>query len=293
MSAVSTPRPLVAVGALLVSLRRREVKSLFVIINESFSLLVCFGFCDWTLLFLRTKFGLCISLALQALGARQLSEHAVGCELMYLWTSLSRATVWPSGRLCLNVCCKAVMRNPFRIFYEWRFLRTEFEYVFFSSWHFMHERNIWNLKEKYIRPVGFHLRQTVMVGSLWLSALFAATAAHAFSLPPFPLADVVTQAFAAAAQRPAPVPSGITRRDYLVLIAGTVEAFVPTQNMNVSSPSYGKIIDPYAGEEIQHSTPCFANAAALLLKEQYYNSTYAECTLAWFESIRFRWSWHS
>ena len=106
----------------------------------------------------------------------------------------------------------------------------------------------------------------------------AAGAAHAFSLPPFPLADVVTQAFAAAAQRPAPVPSGITRRDYLLLIAGTVEAFVPAQSMDPASPNYGKIIDPYAGEEIQYSTPCFANAAALLLKEQYYNSTYAECT---------------
>jgi hypothetical protein len=86
---------------------------------------------------------------------------------------------------------------------------------------------------------------------------------------------VVQQARAAAAAAPKPTPTGIKRRDFLVEIASTVECFVPLQDTNKSSASYGKIIDPYAHEEIQYATPCFANAAALLLKESFYPDPFA------------------
>jgi hypothetical protein len=50
--------------------------------------------------------------------------------------------------------------------------------------------------------------------------------------------------------------------------------------MNASSPFYGKIIDPYEGIEIQHSTPTFAHAATTLLVHGYYTVTIAERLLA-------------
>eukprot|EP00048_Salpingoeca_helianthica_P020710 m.8030 g.8030 ORF g.8030 m.8030 type:complete len:685 (-) comp5156_c0_seq2:41-2095(-) len=99
---------------------------------------------------------------------------------------------------------------------------------------------------------------------------------HDGALPPFPLDPVVQQARAAAAAARKPKPTGITSHDYLVEIAGTVEVFVQFQNMNASSPSYGKIIDPYAKIEIQYATPCFANAAALLVRENYYSGDFAQ-----------------
>ena len=97
------------------------------------------------------------------------------------------------------------------------------------------------------------------------------------ALGPFPLDNVVSQALSYVSQLPPPIPTGITKRDYLELIFGTVQAFIPFQNMNASSPRYGKIIDPYDGNEIQYSTPCFANAAALLIKEGYCNASFTEC----------------
>ena len=63
----------------------------------------------------------------------------------------------------------------------------------------------------------------------------------------------------------APPPSGANKALYLKTIFGIVDYFRQFQNKNASSPFYGKIIDPYAGIEIQYSTPCFANAAATLL----------------------------
>lgn len=96
-------------------------------------------------------------------------------------------------------------------------------------------------------------------------------------LDPFPLQDVVDSAFSYASQLPKPTPSGVKKHSYLELISGTVEYFVQFQNINAKSPQYGRIIDPYASMEIQYSTPCFANAAARLVKEGFYNQTYSEC----------------
>jgi hypothetical protein len=63
-------------------------------------------------------------------------------------------------------------------------------------------------------------------------------------------------------------PTGLTKKDYLKLIAGNVDFWKQHLNEN------GAIIDPYekdaktgAGLEKQYSTPAFASAAALLIKE--------------------------
>jgi hypothetical protein len=63
-------------------------------------------------------------------------------------------------------------------------------------------------------------------------------------------------------------PTGIVKKDYLKLIAGNVDFWKQHQNQA------GAIIDPYeknektgAGLEKQYSTPAFASAAALLIKE--------------------------
>lgn len=63
-------------------------------------------------------------------------------------------------------------------------------------------------------------------------------------------------------------PTGLTKKDYLKLIAGNVDFW--KQHLNEA----GAIIDPYekdketgAGLEKQYSTPAFASAAALLVKE--------------------------
>ncbi len=64
----------------------------------------------------------------------------------------------------------------------------------------------------------------------------------------------------------APTPTGVTKELYLETVFGIVNHFRQFQDQNASSPQYGKIIDPYAGMEIQYSTPCFANAAATLLR---------------------------
>ena len=106
--------------------------------------------------------------------------------------------------------------------------------------------------------------------------MLAALMAVGEALAPFPLKSVVSQALSYVSQLPPPTPTGITKRDYLELIFGTVQAFIPFQNMDASSPRYGKIIDPYDGNEIQYSTPCFANAAALLIKEGFCNASFTE-----------------
>ena len=61
---------------------------------------------------------------------------------------------------------------------------------------------------------------------LSLSPLLPAPCAAA--MPPFPLEAVVDAARTAALTLPPPVPTGVTKRDYLILIAGTVEAFGET-----------------------------------------------------------------
>lgn len=56
-----------------------------------------------------------------------------------------------------------------------------------------------------------------------------------------------------------PAPTGLTRQDYLKIIAGDVDYFKTLQN------EQGAIIDPHKKEEWQYSTPCFALAAATLV----------------------------
>ncbi|HEV2292862.1 MAG TPA: glycoside hydrolase family 88 protein [Tepidisphaeraceae bacterium] len=53
--------------------------------------------------------------------------------------------------------------------------------------------------------------------------------------------------------------TGLTRADYLKLIAGNVDFFKQHQDQR------GAIIDPYRKVEFQYSTPCFAYAAAALV----------------------------
>ena len=53
--------------------------------------------------------------------------------------------------------------------------------------------------------------------------------------------------------------TGLTRADYLTLIAREIDYWKTQQN------SSGAIIDPYTSSEIQYSTPAFANAAAVLV----------------------------
>jgi hypothetical protein len=54
-------------------------------------------------------------------------------------------------------------------------------------------------------------------------------------------------------------PTGLTRSNYLALIASGIDFWKTGQNAS------GAIIDPYAGSEIQYSTPAFAHAAAVLV----------------------------
>lgn len=55
---------------------------------------------------------------------------------------------------------------------------------------------------------------------------------------------------------PAFTPTALTRANYLTLIAGEVDFWKTKQN------SSGAIIDPYRNNEVQYSTPAFAQAAA-------------------------------
>lgn len=77
-----------------------------------------------------------------------------------------------------------------------------------------------------------------------------------------PAADTLRTLFPAT-PAPAPAgfaPTGLTRADYLPLMAGIVGFFKAYQN------EAGAIIDPYTHGERQYSTPAFAAAAARLVK---------------------------
>ena len=76
-----------------------------------------------------------------------------------------------------------------------------------------------------------------------------------------PAAAALDHVFAAADAITDFTPSKITCRDYLSLIAGNVDFFKQYQN------SAGAIIDPYTKTEVQYSTPAFAVAAGILVKE--------------------------
>jgi hypothetical protein len=75
-----------------------------------------------------------------------------------------------------------------------------------------------------------------------------------------PAADALRRAF----ERPVHAgfrSTGLSRQDYLRLIAGNVDFFKKHQDQA------GAIIDPYEKKERQYSTPAFALAAALLVAE--------------------------
>jgi len=76
---------------------------------------------------------------------------------------------------------------------------------------------------------------------------------------PYPLRAQAERALVDAATPPAGWrPAGYTARDYLALLRGICAYFRPHQDRR------GAIIDPYAGEEKQYATPCYAVAAALV-----------------------------
>ncbi len=76
---------------------------------------------------------------------------------------------------------------------------------------------------------------------------------------PYPLARHAERALAAAAQPPAGwQPLGYTAGDYLDVVRAICTWFRACQDER------GAILDPYAGEEKQYATPCYAVAAALV-----------------------------
>jgi len=76
---------------------------------------------------------------------------------------------------------------------------------------------------------------------------------------PYPLRAQAERALQDAATPPAGwKPAGYTARDYLALLRGICTYFRPHQDRR------GAIIDPYAAEEKQYATPCYAVAAALV-----------------------------
>lgn len=118
----------------------------------------------------------------------------------------------------------------------------------------------------------------------WLAPMCFGILVHSTlgqGLASFPLEAVVRQAmqFVAEAPLPAPLPTN-TKPAYLTAIQGSVETFWACQDHNESSPSYGKIIDPYAGIEIQMSTPTWAFGAVTLLANGVYNASVAPKLLA-------------
>ena len=98
-----------------------------------------------------------------------------------------------------------------------------------------------------------------------VATVLVATAATtlAFNLSPYPLQGVVDSARAAAAAATLTKPTGLDETAYLKLVHGIAKYFVQFQAAN------GSIIDPFAKQEIQYSTPCFAFAAALMVDSGY------------------------
>ncbi|EDQ87592.1 uncharacterized protein MONBRDRAFT_33248 [Monosiga brevicollis MX1] len=120
--------------------------------------------------------------------------------------------------------------------------------------------------------LGRVLVAVVLLAAVAVKAQAPITAAPEI-FPEFPLAETLEQALASN-QAAGPVPSlNVTRDTYLELIADIFLHFRQYQNKNASSIQYGRIIDPYAGMEIQYSTPTFAFAGATLLEHQYFNAS--------------------
>lgn len=90
--------------------------------------------------------------------------------------------------------------------------------------------------------------------------LIAMASLCAAQLPPFPFENTVSRMLQVLSNAPAPTPTGLTKDNYLDVMSGIVTFFRSYQSAN------GSIIDPYAHEEIQYSTPTYAFSAALLAK---------------------------
>lgn len=85
---------------------------------------------------------------------------------------------------------------------------------------------------------------------------------------------IETWAQTAGAAGLAEAPTGVRHADYLRVIESIVRFFARCQDER------GAIIDPYAGEEKQYSTPCFALSAALLVARAGAGDLLAPAALA-------------
>lgn len=78
------------------------------------------------------------------------------------------------------------------------------------------------------------------------------------SLAPYPFENTITRMLDVLSKKPDPIPSGLTKESYLEVMKGIVTFFRKYQASN------GTIIDPYAKQEIQYTTPTYAFSSALL-----------------------------
>lgn len=92
-----------------------------------------------------------------------------------------------------------------------------------------------------------------------LAPVRADAAASAFA--PHPATEALDRVFHDAAETRDFVPTGVTRAEYLKLVAGNVDFFKQYQDAR------GAIIDPYAKAEVQYATPAFALAASALVAD--------------------------
>ena len=119
------------------------------------------------------------------------------------------------------------------------------------------------LKKADMRSVREFARRLGLL-SIVFGAAIGRVCCAAEDISPFaqhPAAKELERVFSSAQASEKSAPSGITKHDYLSLIAGNVDFFKQYQN------AAGAIIDPYKKEEVQYSTPAFAVAAAILATE--------------------------
>ncbi len=96
----------------------------------------------------------------------------------------------------------------------------------------------------------------------------------AVPLPPYALEGTVSAARAFMEGVPLAAPTGLSRADYIPTISGIVQYFRAQQNAS------GAIIDAYAHEEIQYSTPCFALACSVAYAAGSDATLLPNCTAA-------------
>lgn len=89
--------------------------------------------------------------------------------------------------------------------------------------------------------------------------LLTLCAVKAQTVAPFPLAETVSTVKSSLADYPV-TATGLQRSNYLETISGIVNFFHHHQDVD------GRIIDPFVQKEYQYATPCYAWAAAALVK---------------------------